>query len=171
MAQQPIVASINNVSDLSIKNIIPSSKPSNRGRSRTRGRGKRGRGRSASSASERPLNQVATPDTKHSDRSQSLPYSRFKESTLQKRRALNITSDEFVCFYAAALMSRGYAKFILMLKYKRFLVPNANITMNLIFANPTPEEIPPLGLALTTTSIPPPELIKVFTDWKFQNTD
>ena len=90
------MAPINNVSDLSIENIIPGSKLSNRGRSRTRGRGKRGR-RGASSASERPLNQVATPNAKNSDRSQSLPI-RFKESSLQKRRALNITSDEFVCF-------------------------------------------------------------------------
>ena len=82
-----------------LKILFSGSKPSNRGRSRTRGRGKGGRGRSTSSASERPVNQVATPDTKqHSDRSQSFPHSRFKESTLQKRRALNITSDQFVCF-------------------------------------------------------------------------
>ena len=68
---------------------------------------------------------------------------------------LHLTS--LYVFYAAALTSRGYAKFILMLKYKKFLVPNANITMNLIFANPAPEEIPPLGLALTTISITLPQ--------------
>ena len=68
---------------------------------------------------------------------------------------LHLTS--LYVFYAAALTSRGYAKFILMLKYKKFLVPNANITMNLVFANPTPEETPPLGLALATTSLAPPQ--------------
>ena len=89
-----MLASINNVSDLSIENIIPGSKPPSRGRGRVRSRGRRGN----SSASERPLNQVATSNTRNSDRSQSLPPIRYKEASLQKRRALNITSDEVVCF-------------------------------------------------------------------------
>ena len=68
---------------------------------------------------------------------------------------LHLTS--LYVFYAAAPTSRGYAKFIPMLKSKKFHVPNANITMNLVFANPTPEETPPLGLALATTSLAPPQ--------------
>ena len=60
-------------------------------------------------------------------------------------------------FYAAAVTSPGYAKFIPTPKYRRFLAQNANIIMNLIFANPIPGEIPPLGLPLITISITLPQ--------------
>ena len=60
-------------------------------------------------------------------------------------------------FYVAAVTSPGCAKFIQTTEYRRLLAQNANITMNLIFASPTPEEIPSLGLALTTISITFPQ--------------
>ena len=58
-------------------------------------------GEGNSLAPERSLNQVAAPDTRNLDRSQSLPI-RYKEASLQKRRALNITSNELVCFLCGA---------------------------------------------------------------------
>ena len=100
VAHQPVLASINSVSDLSIENIIPGSKPPARGRSRSRGRGRKGR-KGNSLAPDRSLNQVTTPDTRNSNRGQSLPI-RYKEASLQKRRALNITSNELVCFLCGA---------------------------------------------------------------------
>merc|ERR1711888_477271 len=85
-AQQPVLAAINNVSDLSIENIIPGSRPPSRGRGRSRGRGKRGRkGNSpASERSQNSVNQVTAPTTRNPDRSQNAPI-RYKESSLQKR--------------------------------------------------------------------------------------
>ena len=96
----PRLASINNVNDLSLDNIIPGAKPS-RGKAQNRYRG-RGRGRNDrganTSTSDRTVNQVATPNSRNSGRSQSLPPIKYKESSQQKRRALNITSDEVHCF-------------------------------------------------------------------------
>ena len=98
-AQQPVLAAINNLSDLSIENIIPGSRPPSRGRGRSRGRGKRGRKSNnlASERSQNNVNQVTAPSTRNPNRSQSVPI-RYKESSLQKRRALNVTSNELVCF-------------------------------------------------------------------------
>ena len=60
-------------------------------------------------------------------------------------------------FYAAAPISRGYAKLIPVLRCKKLHVPIANITMNLVFANPTPGGTLPHGLTSAITSLVPPQ--------------
>ena len=98
-SQQPGLATINNVADLSIENIIPGSKPPSRGRGRSGGRGKRGRkgNNPAPERSQSNVSQVTAPTTSRANRSQSAPV-RYKESSLQKRRALNVSSNQPVCF-------------------------------------------------------------------------